>query len=55
MTINRSDFDQVILGQTKLADLIHSGTAKLEGDAQALLDFLGLLDRFDFRFNIVTP
>ena len=27
----------------------------LEGDRQAFVDFMGLLDRFPFWFNIVTP
>ena len=53
--INRSDFDKVMLQITPLPDLIAAGEAKLEGDPQALVEFIGLLDEFEFWFNIVTP
>jgi len=31
------------------------GDVKIEGQKAAFGDFLGLLDKFDFWFNIVTP
>jgi alkyl sulfatase BDS1-like metallo-beta-lactamase superfamily hydrolase len=55
VTIDRSQFDNIIVGQTTLADQIESGTARLQGDADALHEFIGLLDTFEFWFNIVTP
>jgi alkyl sulfatase BDS1-like metallo-beta-lactamase superfamily hydrolase len=55
LTVNRSDFNDVILGQTKLTEQIAAGTAKLDGNADALHEFIELLDTFEFWFNIVTP
>jgi alkyl sulfatase BDS1-like metallo-beta-lactamase superfamily hydrolase len=55
LTIDRTELDRVILGGAELADLIGAGAAKVDGDAQALHDLLGLLDEFEFWFNIVTP
>ncbi|HEY1237878.1 MAG TPA: alkyl sulfatase dimerization domain-containing protein [Solirubrobacterales bacterium] len=53
--INRSDLNEVILGAANLEGLLQEGTATVDGDAQALHDLLGLLDDFEFWFNIVTP
>ena len=55
VTIARADLDDVILGVAPLADQVADGRAKIEGDEQALHDFVGLLDEFEFWFNIVTP
>jgi len=55
VTVDRSRFNEVILGQTTLADQISDGSAKIEGDENALHEFIELLDTFDFWFNIVTP
>lgn len=56
-TINaaRSAIDAVILGQATFAQQIESGAISIEGDGEAFARFLGLLDEFDFWFNIVTP
>ena len=35
--------------------LLEAGTVTLDGDADAVHDFLGLLDDFEFWFDIVTP
>jgi alkyl sulfatase BDS1-like metallo-beta-lactamase superfamily hydrolase len=55
LTIDRSALNEVILGTAELEGLIGDGTAKIDGDAQALQHILGLLDEFEFWFNIVTP
>jgi alkyl sulfatase BDS1-like metallo-beta-lactamase superfamily hydrolase len=55
VTISRADLGRVILKKTSLEDLVDSADATIEGDAGALHDFLGLLDDFEFWFNIVTP
>jgi alkyl sulfatase BDS1-like metallo-beta-lactamase superfamily hydrolase len=55
VTVDRSKFNDVILGQTTLADQIAAGTAQLQGSEDALHEFIGLLDTFEFWFNIVTP
>ncbi len=53
--VDRSKFNDVILGQASLADQIADGTAQLQGDQDALHQFVSLLDTFEFWFNIVTP
>jgi alkyl sulfatase BDS1-like metallo-beta-lactamase superfamily hydrolase len=55
VTVDRSKFNEVILGATTLPDQIAAGAARVEGDEPALHDFIGLLDSFEFWFNIVTP
>jgi alkyl sulfatase BDS1-like metallo-beta-lactamase superfamily hydrolase len=55
VTIDRADLDRVILKAATLEELLGDGTARIEGDPAALHDLLGLLDDFDFWFNIVTP
>ncbi|MDJ0791969.1 MAG: alkyl sulfatase dimerization domain-containing protein [Acidimicrobiia bacterium] len=53
--LNRSTMDAVVLQETTLADEIASGGVTIEGDGATFEDFLGLLDDFEFWFNIVTP
>ena len=55
ITVDRSRFNDVILGQTTLPDEVAAGTATVQGDARALHEFIELLDTFEFWFNIVTP
>ncbi|MDO8188150.1 alkyl sulfatase dimerization domain-containing protein [Conexibacter sp. JD483] len=55
LTVARADLDAIILGTATLPDLLAAGTVTLDGDAGAVRDFLGLLDEFDFWFDIVTP
>lgn len=54
-TLTRTEFDDIILNQAKGDDLITGGKIKVEGDSGKMNEFLGLLDTFDFWFNIVTP
>ena len=37
------------------ADLVADGSILVEGDTASLVDFFGLLDTFEFWFDIVTP
>ncbi|MFG1418440.1 alkyl sulfatase dimerization domain-containing protein [Xanthobacter sp. V0B-10] len=55
VTMNRSLLDDINLGQTKLSDAIQEGHVKIEGNQNKVVEFVGLLDNFDFWFNIVTP
>ena len=55
VTLNRSVLDNINLGQITLMDAIHSGEVKVEGDQAKVEEFVGLLDTFEFWFNIVTP
>jgi alkyl sulfatase BDS1-like metallo-beta-lactamase superfamily hydrolase len=55
LTIARADLDRVLTLRANLEELIADGTAKVDGDAQVLPTLLGLLDGFEFWFDIVTP
>jgi len=55
LTIDRSDMDEIILGSSTLVKKVAEGKAKVEGNQDKLKEFLGLLDPFEFWFNIVTP
>ncbi len=53
--ISRRDFEDVLLGRASMPELLAGGSAWLDGDATALQEFVGLLDRFELWFNIVAP
>jgi alkyl sulfatase BDS1-like metallo-beta-lactamase superfamily hydrolase len=55
LTVDRSVFDLVLLGETTLAEKLDSGAAKFAGNPVALNAFFGTLDRPDFWFPVVTP
>ncbi len=55
LTLNRAAIDALALGQATFADLVAEGSIVVEGDTAALRDFFGLLDTFEFWFDIVTP
>ena len=55
VTMNRSLLDDINLHQTRLSDAIAAGQVTVEGNQEKLVEFVGLLDNFDFWFNIVTP
>ena len=42
-------------GTGALDDLIAAGEISVEGDTDAIRTLLGLLDEFEFWFDIVTP
>lgn len=54
-TLTRADLDDVLLGQAKVDDLVKAGKVKVEGAPGKVAELLGLLDTFDFWFDIVTP
>jgi alkyl sulfatase BDS1-like metallo-beta-lactamase superfamily hydrolase len=55
VTLAKSTLDRISLGEITPEQAILSGDMKLEGNRQAFADFVGLLDKFPFWFNIVTP
>ena len=55
VTIDRNLLDSINLGETTIADAMQAGDVMIDGDADKFLEFLGLLDRFELWFNIVTP
>jgi alkyl sulfatase BDS1-like metallo-beta-lactamase superfamily hydrolase len=55
ITMTRTALNQIVLGETSLDKEISSGNVKVQGQKEALSQFLALLDKFEFWFNIVTP
>lgn len=55
ISTTRPDLDAVIVGETDFAKAITEGRLEIDGDQEAVTDFLSLLDDFEFWFNIVTP
>jgi alkyl sulfatase BDS1-like metallo-beta-lactamase superfamily hydrolase len=55
LTIDRADFDLLILGQAKVPDLLASGAMTLQGDPTGAAAFFGALDQFAPIYNIIEP
>jgi len=55
VTINRSTLKTVVLGETTLEREIAAGNVTVDGDPKKLGQLVALLDKFEFRFNIMTP
>lgn len=53
--ISRSDLQQVLTGQAKMADLIKTKKVSVIGNAAKLDEIIGCLDQFEMWVNIVTP
>ncbi|WP_248312117.1 alkyl sulfatase dimerization domain-containing protein [Bosea sp. BK604] len=50
----RADLNDVMLGASTMEKQVIEGKAKLTGDPKKMAEFVGMLDTFDFWFNIVT-
>lgn len=55
LTINRSDFDQLLMKKDSFENLMAQGKVKHQGDLKLIPQFFGMLDNFDYWFNIATP
>ena len=55
VTIDREVLNSINLGQTTIADAMQDGQVDVQGNPLKLVEFLGLIDRFDPWFNVVTP
>lgn len=55
LTLAKTVLDRIQLGEITPEQAITSGEMKLEGKREAFTEFVGLLDKFPFWFNIVTP
>ena len=55
MTLTKGALTRVQLGQLTLKDAIEAGDIKVDGRKEAVGEFFGMLDNFDFWFNVVTP
>src|SRR5688572_5263615 len=55
ITLTKATLDRIQLGEVTPKQAITSGDLKVEGRREAFAEFVGMLDRFPFWFNIVTP
>ena len=55
VTIDRNQFDRLMLGQARPITLIVSGELKIRGERSALTDLFDSLDQPEFWFPLVTP
>jgi alkyl sulfatase BDS1-like metallo-beta-lactamase superfamily hydrolase len=55
VTLNRRDFDAIVLGETDFPKLMQSGAMTIEGDSGLFLRWLMLHPPFDPAFAVVTP
>lgn len=55
LTTTRAVLNQIALGEARLAEKLAAGEANIEGSQEKLIEFLSLMDNFEFWFNIVTP
>ncbi|WP_235865791.1 alkyl/aryl-sulfatase [Pseudovibrio exalbescens] len=55
ITLNRTDLDDILLGQLTFEKGIQEGKIEVDGDPDTLTAFLDMLDTFEFWFPIVTP
>ncbi|MFG0381976.1 alkyl/aryl-sulfatase [Pseudomonas sp. zbq_18] len=55
LTMKKSTLEDIQLGRATLEQKVASGELTFDGRPAAFGEFMGLLDTFDFWFNIVTP
>lgn len=55
LTLNRSDFDQLLMKTTSFENLMAQGKIQHQGNLNLIPQFFGMLDNFDYWFNIATP
>ena len=53
--MQRGTLDRIMLQQTTLAAAAQAGEVQVAGDPQKFAELMGLMDTFEFWFNIVTP
>jgi alkyl sulfatase BDS1-like metallo-beta-lactamase superfamily hydrolase len=53
VTIDRSDFEDVIIGTATFIDQIATGVAKVEGDVTGIQAMFGALVEFDLLFELL--
>ena len=55
ITLAKTTLDRIQLGEITPEQAVTSGDLKVEGRREAFAEFVGMLDKFPFWFNIVTP
>lgn len=53
--LTKATLDRIQLGEITPEQAITTGAMTVDGQRQAFVDFVGLLDKFPFWFNVVTP
>ncbi|HEY2658697.1 MAG TPA: alkyl sulfatase dimerization domain-containing protein [Caulobacteraceae bacterium] len=51
--LSRAALVQLTLAETAVAAALEAGAVQIDGDARAFTEFVGLLDQFDFWFEII--
>ena len=54
LTLSKATLDDIQLGKVSLEQAIASGNLKLDGRKEAFGELLGLMDKFNFWFNVVS-
>ena len=55
ISLAKSTLDQIQLGDMTIDEATASGDMVIDGQRESFNDFIGLLDTYNFWFNIVTP
>jgi linear primary-alkylsulfatase len=55
LELSKATLDRVLLGELEIEAAVTSGAVKVTGKDGAFRELLGMLDKFEFWFNIVTP
>lgn len=55
LTLTKATLDRIQLGEISPEQAVTSGDLKVEGRREAFTEFVAMLDRFPFWFDIVTP
>jgi len=55
IVMNRSDLNLMLMKVKSFPELLDSGAIKFDGDINAFVSILQMLEEFPFWFNIVTP
>ncbi|WP_273979427.1 alkyl/aryl-sulfatase [Vibrio parahaemolyticus] len=55
LSLTRDVLNKIVAGKTKAKDAIEAGDIQVNGDKDAFLTFLTMLDSFDPWYNLVTP
>jgi len=55
ISMSKVTLNDIQLGATTLDKAVADGKVKIDGEASAFEEFMGMLDTFKFWFNIVTP
>ena len=55
LKLTKATLDDIQLGNVSLDDAIKTNKVSIDGNRDSFNEFIGLLDKFPFWFNIVTP